>query len=1032
MFTNFFVKRPVFASVCSLLIVLVGLVSYVTLPVREFPNIDPPVVSVTTVFPGANPLLVETEVTEVLEEEINGVEGIKTLSSDSREGVSAITVQFELDRDPDVAAQDVRARVSRAVGDLPDEAEAPIVSKQSADASPILWLALYGENFTTLELSEYADRNVTDALETVSGVSNVIIGGERRYAMRLWIDPQRLAARNLTVLDLEQALRTENVEIPSGRIEAERSEFSVRTLGRLETPEEYESLVVKRNDDGTQVTFAEIGYAEVGAESERSFVRYNGQPAVGLGVVKITGSNTLAVADGAKERIRQLSENFPAGMQYAVASDDSEFVQQAIDGVWESLFFAIVLVIVVIFLFLQDWRSTLIPAITIPVALIGAFAIMNFGGFSINTLTLFALTLATGLVVDDTIVVLENIVRYLEEKNHTAFRAAMEGVSEVVFAVIATTLVLVAVFLPIGFATGTTGRLFTEFSITLAGSVLFSSFVALTLAPAMSARLLRREKSAGIPGLGWLLDRLNRGINGARDAYRWSLERMMSLKGIIVGVFFLSIAVAFVAFRALPLEFLPTEDRGSIFTVVNAPEGVTIDYTSEVMRQVEQVYSQVPEVQSYFTVGALAQQGPGQVNEGLAFVELEPWSERTEPGQSQQAIIGQLFGRFSQITDAFVLPINPSALPGAGFSQPVQFVLQGSNLENLAEVSGELANRARQLPELVNIDTDLRLNKPELTLTIDRRRAADLGVSVRDVSRTLQILLGGEEITEYSEGNQLYEVVVQAQDSFRRSPEDINQLYVRSSSGEMVPLSNLVTVTSSTIPPSISHFNRARAATIQGSPAPGVSLGQALDALRNAAQEILPDDIRTALAGTSLEFQESGQATFYIFGLALVFIFLVLAAQFESYLDPLVILLAVPLSLLGAFGALFLRGLNLNVYSQIGVIMLIGLATKNSILIVEFANQLRDLGESTKKAAIDAGTIRFRPILMTAFSTIFGLMPLALSSGAGAASRISLGTAVVGGMLVATFLSLYVVPVFYVLAEMAVARLFGRHRQEAQ
>jgi hydrophobe/amphiphile efflux-1 (HAE1) family protein len=1032
MFTNFFIKRPVFASVCSLLIVLIGLVSYVSLPVQEYPDIDPPVVSVTTVYPGANPLLVETEVTEVLEAEINGVEGIKTLTSESRESVSAITIQFDLERDTEVAAQDVRSRVSRVVGELPSDAEAPIVSKQSADSSPIIWFALYGEKLTTLELSAYADQTVVDALETVSGVSSVIIGGERRYAMRLWIDPQKLAARNLTILDVEQALRSENVEIPSGLIEGDRSEYSVRTLGRLQTPEEYEDLVIKRSEDGTQVTFKEVGYAELGAENERSFVRFKGQPAVGLGIVKISGANTLEVAEGVKARMAQLSQNFPEGMEYALAFDSSEFVELAIQEVWSSLFIAIALVILVIFLFLQDWRSTLIPAITIPISLIGAFAIMNFGNFSINTLTLFALTLSTGLVVDDTIVVLENIVRYIEEKNLPPFQAAIEGVGEVVFAVIATTVVLVAVFLPVGLSGGTTGRLFTEFALTLAGAVVFSSFVALTLAPALSARILRREKSAGIPGLGWVLGYIDRGINRSLDFYSWSLRHLMSFKGFVAGGFFLCLALAVVLFRLLPVAFLPTEDRGAVFTIVRAPEGVTIDYTDEVMEQVETAYSQVPEVQSYFTVGALAQAGPGQVNQGIAFVKLKPWSERTEPQQAQEAIVGQLFGRLSQITDAIVLPINPPSLPGAGFSQPVQFVLQGTDLENLAEASNNLANRARQLPQLVNIDSDLKLNKPELIATIDRRRAADLGVSVQNISRTLQILLGGQEITEYSQGNKLYEVVVQAQDSFRRSPEDIRTLYVRASSGEMVPLSNLITITPSTSPPSIKHFNRSRAAMIEGSPAPGTSLGEALDALESLAKEVLPAGIRTTLAGTSLEFREAGQAIFYIFGLAVAFIFLVLAAQFESYIDPLVVLLAVPLSLLGAFGALLLRGLELNIYSQIGLIMLIGLATKNSILIVEFANQVRETGRSTRKAAIDAGVIRFRPILMTAFSTIFGLLPLAFASGAGAASRISLGMAVVGGMLVSTLLTLYVVPVFYVISEKAVSRLLRRRRNHQE
>ena len=1065
MFTRFFIKRPVFASVCSLLIILVGIVGYTRLPVQEYPSIDPPVVSITTIYPGASPQVVETEITEILEAEVNGVEGIKTLTSESRESVSSITVQFELGRNLESAAQDVRDRVARVTGNLPDDSETPIVSKQSGDSSPIIWFAIYGEKFSTLELSDYADKFIVDALETVPGVSSVIIGGERRYAMRIWLDPQKMAARNLTVLDLEQALRQENVEIPSGIIEGETSEYSVRTLGRLQTPPDYEALVIKRNEDGTQVTLKEIGRAEIGAENYRSFVRFNQQPAVGLGVVKLSNANTLDVAEGAKEKMHELSGSFPEGMKYEEAFDSSAFVELAIEEVWTSLYLSIALVVLVIFVFLRDWRATLIPTVTIPISLIGAFGVMFFMGFSINTLTLFALTLSTGLVVDDTIVVLENIVRYIEEKQMAPFPATFAATTEVVFAVIATTVVLIAVFVPVAFAAGTTGRLFNEFALTIAGAVVFSSIAALTLAPAMSARLLKGKEDSRETGEGkngshfadtekergsrsshprkitekypifswlfapffWFLNFCEWGINRTQDIYAWSLRRLMNLKAVIILMFFLSLGLTGWLFQQLPVGFLPTEDRGAILTILRGPQGVTLNYTDKVMQQVENILSQVPTIRSYFAIGAFGGgAGVGQVNQGLVFARLKPWSERQLPNQSQQATIGQLFGRFMQITEALVIPINPPALPGAGFSQPVQFVLQGSNLETLAQEADKLAQKARQLPQLVNVDTNLRLDKPELTLTLDRKQAANLGVSVRDISRTLQILLGGQKITSFNRENRRYEVVVQADDKFRASPQNINEFYVRSLRGQMIPLTNLVTVTPSTTPPQINHFNRSRAATISGSPAPGTSLGQALDALENAARQQLPPDIRTTLAGESLEFKEAGQSTIYIFGLALAFIFLVLAAQFESYIDPLVILMAVPLSLLGAFGALLLRGLDLNVYSQIGLIMLIGLVTKNSILIVEFANQLRSEGNPIAKAAIEAGLVRFRPILMTAFSTIFGLIPLAIATGAGAASRVSLGMTVLGGMLISTFLSLYVVPVFYVIATSAQARLLKK------
>lgn len=1012
MFTNFFIRRPIFASVCSLLIILIGAVSYTRLPVREYPDIEPPVVTASTVYPGANPRVVETEVTEVLEDEINGVDGIKTLQSTSSQGSSQITIEFELDRDLDVAAQDVRARVNRVLGELPDTVESPVIQKESGGGSAaIIWFALYGEDFTTLELSDYADSQLIDQLESVPGVSRIQIGGERRYAMRLWIDPRKLAARNLTVLEVEQALRSQNVSIPSGIVEGRLNEFSVRTLGRLESPAEYEDLVLRSGEAGSQVRLKDVGYAEIGAESYRTVVRFKGQSAVGLGVIKLSDANTLAVASAVKERMQQLSQEFPTGMQYAIASDDSRFVDVAINRVWQSLLFAIALVVLVIFLFLRDWRATLIPAATIPVALTGAFGVMYLLGFSVNTLTLFALTLATGLVVDDTIVVLENIDRHVEEDAMPPYEAAKLGVAEVVFAVIATTLVLIAVFLPVGFSTGTTGRLFTEFALTLAGAVVLSSFVALTLAPALSARLLRQHGKMD----NWLFNLFERFLDRLRQGYLWSLRQALKLRWLVVALFVAAVVITYGAYQLLPQAFLPTEDRASVFTIVRAPEGVSINYTDQVMRQVESVYSEVPEIESYFTIGGFGGGGTGNVNQGVAFVNLKPWDERSGEEQSQQAVVNQLRQRVGQIVEAIVIPTNPSGLPGAGFNQPIQFVVQSSDLEELAQYSNQLVGQARQLPSIVNADSDFQLNKPEVTVEVNRRAAAALGVSVADIANTLQILIGGQDITNYNEENRRFEVVVRAEEQYRNTIDSISNLYVRSQNDQLIPLSNVVDVNRSTTPPQINHFNRLRSATISGSPAPGSSLGDALSELQNTAQDILPASVGTSLAGESLQFQEAGQSILLIFALALVFIFLVLAAQFESYLDPLVILVAVPLAMLGAFLALLLTGLKLNIYGQVGLIMLIGLVTKNSILIVEFANQERDRGKPIMEAALSAGNIRFRPILMTAFSTIFGLMPLALSSGAGAVSRTSLGTVVLGGMAVSTALSLYAVPVFYAL-----------------
>ncbi|MDE5073669.1 MAG: efflux RND transporter permease subunit, partial [Trichodesmium sp. St5_bin8] len=972
MFTNFFIKRPVFASVCSLLIILIGLVGYISLPVQEFPTIDTPVVSVRTNYPGASPEVVETEVTEILEAEINGVEGVKTLTSSTREGSSSINVEFKLSRDIEAAAQDVRSRVSRAMRRLPNEVDAPVVSKRSSDEERIIWLSLTGEKYSSLELSNYADKFIKNILETVNGVGSVFIGGERRYAMRLWLNPQKMAARNITALDVKQALRQQNVEIPSGRIEGKSTEYPIRTIGRLQTPEAYENLVIRRNDDTSLTRFKDIGRAEIGAESNRTIARYNGKPAIGIGISKLSGANIIEVATSVKTRMKELSKDFPDGMEYYVSVDYSTFVEVAIKEVWKSLLFAICLVVLVIYMFLQNWRATIIPTITIPISLIGAFGVMFFMGFSINTLTLFALTLSTGLVVDDAIVILENIVRYIQQKGKTPMEAAILGVGEVVFAVIATTIVLIAVFLPVGFSGGGAGRIFNEFALTIAVSVVFSTFVALTLAPSLSGRILKKqepeEQKNFISRLFTIpLNLFDYALSRISVIYDRSLRLLMRTKALVILGFILSFWIIVWLFQQLPQGFLPTEDRGRVFVSVTAPEGVSIEYTDNVMGQVENKLAQVPEMTGYFSITGFGRSA--QANRAFAFTNLKPWSERTKPGQAQQEVVKKLFGAFAPITDARIFPINPGSLPGTGLSRSIQFVLQGNDFEELVRVSEEFNNEAQQLPQLKNVDTDLKINKPEIVVEINRYQAANLGISVENMAQSLQILMGGEDITNFTQGNQRYDVIVRAEDEFRNNLQDIEDLYVRTEQGVMIPLSNVVTVKTSTTPPEINHFNRFRSATITGSPAPGVSLGEALQALYDLADRVLPADMRIDLKGESSQFRDAGQATTYIFGLALIFIFLTLAAQFESYIDPLVILLSVPLSLLGAFGALWLADLEVNVYSRIGLIMLIGLATKNSILIVEFANQLLAEGMSITKAAIEASRLRFRPILMTGFST---------------------------------------------------------------
>ena len=1020
MFVNFFLRRPVFASVCSLVIVLVGLVSVGQLPVQEFPQIDPPVVTITTTYPGANPETVETEVTEILEREINGAEGIDTLTSDSSQSQSRIRARFGVGQDVNVAAQDVRDRVARAVRFLPEDVDPPIVRREAGGASPIVWIALAGGGkFSALQVNDYAEQNIVDVLETVPGVSRVFIGGQRRFAMRLWIDPQKLVARNLSVEDIEDALREQNVELPSGRLEGNTTEYSVRVEGRLRSPEDYENLVLASRPDGTSIKFTDVGRVELGAENERTFARSNGDEAIALGIVKLSTANTLSVANGAMAEMDRLAEQFPEGMEYRIAFDRAEFVARAIEEVWSALAIAILLTIVSIFIFLHDWRATLIPAVTIPVSLIGALGVIAALGYSINTLTLFALTLATGLVVDDTIVVLENVIRYLQHpdergESRSPFTATAIATQEVFFAVIATTVVLVAVFVPVIFSGGETGRLFVEFAATLAGAVVISTFVALTLAPPLCARLLRSQgKSKGI------FAAFDRVLGWVRDRYGSVLKPMVRSPGLVILIFLVSSGGGWWCFQQLPSELLPTEDRGAVLTFATAPDGASLPYTDRVTQKIEQIFQDTSAIEGYFAIGAFsAGGGVGQTNRAIAFAKLNPWEKRS-PEESQSSIIGSLFGAFSQIPEAQIFPVSPSGLPGAGLGFPLQLVIQGNNLEEIATETEKLATKARELPELRNVDVDLSFTQPEVSVRINRDKAAALGVEIRDIARTLQTLLGGREVTSFNRENRRYEVILQAEADYRVDPEAIANLYIEANPTDgpstAVPLGALVDIETVTTPPTITHFNRRRTATLSASPAPGYSLGQALEAVQALAADTLPQDFQTDVSGESRTLRQSGQTTLFIFGLSMAFVFLVLAAQFESYLDPLIIMLAVPLALLGAFGALLFFNQTLNAYSQVGLVVLIALATKNSILIVEFANQLRESGVPLVKAAMEAGRIRFRPILMTAFSTLFGIMPLVLSGGPGAASRTALGIAVLGGMGLSTVLSLGVVPAFYVL-----------------
>ncbi len=1030
------IERPVLATVMSLTILLFGALSFTFLPVREYPDIDAPVVSVNTFYRGASPQVVETEITDILEEQLSTLEGVKLITSSSQEQSSTITIEFNLNRDVDKAANDVRDRVSRVRGDLPATADEPVVAKQDVNAQPIIWLALFGKGFNTLELSDVAYNVFVDKLQRLDGVGAVVIGGNRRYAMRVWLDPQRLAAYGMTVADIERALRGQNAEIPSGRIEGRGREFSVHTRGDLASPEEFSAIIVS-NQNGKPVHLSDVAQIQVGAEDDRNIARYNRAPAVGLGVVKQQKASTVDVGHAVRDAIPTLRQSLPAGMHLEVAYDSSTFIDDSIREVVISLAVAVLLVFVVIFVFLGSLRATLIPAVAIPVSVIGTFTVTYLLGFSLNILTLLALVLAIGLVVDDAIVMLENIHRHME-MGKSRMRAALEGAQEIGFAIMATTIALVAVFVPVAFLTGRIGRLFNEFGIAVAVSVLISGFVALTLTPMLCSRILRRDgehdskgdaaaagdgepthssgdgvhaapaRAAKVSAFNRLFGRINNGYErGLR--YAVSHRRMVMIATLLVVI---SIGGLF---QLLPRELVPSEDRGWIFTVVRSPEGATLEYTNRYTQVIEEIYEGLPYTSRMFTAIGLF----GPVTDGFMFVGLKPPNQRPP----SQAIAQMIFPRLMGIPGVLAFAFPPPGL-GGGFGGAVQFVLQADTYEALARATGVMIQEAQKLGYLVNMDTDLKLNKPQLEIEIDRERAAELGVSVADIGATLQTLLGGQRVTRFKRGNHQYEVMLQVPKVDRSRPSMIDGLYVRGTRG-LVQLASVTHVRESVAPRELNHFNRVRSATLSASLAPGVTIGKALSDLNGIAKKALPAGVRTDLAGESREFAESSGGLNLLFIIALVFIFLVLAAQFESFVHPMTILLSVPLAVFGALLTLFIFRMSINIYSQIGLIMLIGLVTKNGILIVEFANQRRAQGMPINDAVVGAAVIRLRPILMTTLATIFGILPIAVGLGAGAESRKPLGMAVVGGMVFSTLLTLIVVPVVYTL----LARFAGDPRR---
>jgi len=1009
------IRRPVLASMLSASLVLFGIIGYRQLAVREYPDVDPPIISVQTFLPGANPQVVESAITDILEEELSTVPGLRTLTSSSAEQFSNITLEFTLERDVDDAAQDVRDKVSRVRGRLPQDIEEPVIAKQEADAQPFFWLALSGSNYSLLQLSDIADRMVKARLQSLPGVGSAFIAGERRYAMRVWLDPAELAARGLTVQDVEAAIRSRNVEVPAGRIESQRREFTVRTLGELKTPDEFAELTVS-NVEGQPIKLKDLGRVELGPEDDRSALRFNGTPAVAIGIVRQSKANLIEVADAVIAELPAIQQALPPGVSIERAFDGSVFVKRSITEAQETLIIAAVLVVIIIFVFLRNLRATIIPAFAIPASIVSTFAVMYFLGFSINNLTLLALTLAIGIVVDDAITVLENAYRHQEELGEDPETAAVNGTREIAFAVIATTISLVAVFTPLAFLQGNTGRLFNEFGIAVAGSVVISGFVALTLTPMLCAKILRVPHSHGR-----LYQSLERGFDSIATGYGRLLRKALAHRPIVVAGAVVTLLLAAVLFRSLKREFIPPEDRGFFPTFVIAPEGATVEYTNEYQRQAEAILDRTEDIESYFSIVGFF----GGPNRGIIFTRLKDWSERD---RSVQDVLNEVMPQFMGIPGVFVFASNP---PAFGWGNPVQFVVQNPNFDSLTTAMDAFTNRARQIPGLVNVDTDLRVNKPQIDVAFDRDRAEDAGVAIRDVAGTFQTLLGGRRVSTFTRDNKLYDVMVQLEAADRATPSDMTGLYVRGRDGQLIQMSALIRADENVGPRQLNHFNRVRAFTLTGGLAPGTTLGEALDSLNAVAAEVLPRGSSTALAGESRELEESGSALYFAFGLALLVVFMVLASQFESLVHPFTVLLAVPLAVTGALLTLKLAGSTLNLYSQIGMILLIGLVTKNSILLVEYTNQLRDRGVAVVDAVIEAGRIRLRPILMTSVATVAGALPIMLGLGAGAQSRRPLGYAIVGGVLFSTVLTLFLIPVAYVMMEGLTQRLRARRAARA-
>jgi HAE1 family hydrophobic/amphiphilic exporter-1 len=1030
-----FIRRPILASVCSLVIILAGAIAIPTLPIAQFPELAPPQVSVVSFYNGANAETVETAVTIPLEQAINGVEGMQYMTSTSgNDGSSNIIVTFDINRNLDVAAVDVQNRISQAEGRLPNEVKQVGISVTKVSTNFVLAAAAVSEHgeYDTLFLSNYVDRFIVDEIKRVPGVGNVMVFGIGRYAMRLWIDPDKLAGRNITADEVVQSLREQNVQVAAGAVGADPApkghtyQISVRAEGRLNDPAQFEDIILKRSADGALVRVRDVGRTELGAESYSTASRFNGRDGIGFGVLQLPTANSLQVYRDVTAEIARLSKRFPPGMKVEVAFDTTSVVSESIREVVTTLAEAIALVVLVMFLFLQNWRTTLIPAITIPVSLVGTFAFVKLFGFSINTLTLFGVTLATGLVVDDAIVVIENIERHIHDrhsdgKDGDTAAAASDAMREVTSAVIATALVLAAVFVPVAFFPGTTGRLYQQFALTIAVSMVISAFNALTLTPALSALLLGHvDKPRGV-----FFRVVNRIIDGGTTAMVSALRTLIRFRIAVTLVFVALLGATYWVYTSVPSGFVPDEDQGYIMVLIQAPSGASLDYTMNIVRQTEQAMMKLPETKQMFAAGGFGFTGTAP-NQGIVFAQLKDFKDRKGDEHSAKALIGQLFGAFSQITGALVIPFLPPSIQGLGQFGGFSYELldqSGGRIEGLQTAAYQLIAQGNQTPGLTALFTQFTANDPQLVVNIDRQQAKSLGISLADVTNTMQILLGSTYVNDFDFNNRSYRVYVQADQQFRSNPADIEKYYVRTAAGRMTPLSNLVSVREGTAPKSITHYNLFRSATINGSAAPGFSSGQALATMASLSDRTLPQGFSYAWSGISLEEIKAGSQSAAIFGLGLLLVYLTLAGQYESLTLPFIILLSVPIAILGALAAQWGRGLINDVYCQIGLVMLIGLSAKNGILVVEFAEQLRARGLSVAEAAVEAARIRLRPILMTSLAFILGVMPLVVASGAGREARHSVGTVVAGGMVASTFLNLAFIPVLYVMV-----KSFGRRR----